>query len=100
MKKWFMEKILCSNKKNLLFIGGCAFFVLFVTQILLLCNNTYFNSNSDDVAQYAVILRQYIENFKSGNFSWFNFNKASFTSKISSFIGLKPLMVLPFSVSS
>lgn len=73
MKKWIKEKILDNNKNTLLLVLGCSFFVLAIYQIILLCRGTYFNSNSDDVVQYAPILIQYINNLKSGNIGWFNF---------------------------
>lgn len=73
MKKWFKEKILSSNKNTMLFIGITIFFILFIYQSVLLCCNTYFNSNSDDVVQYSPILLQYINNIKNGVFGWFNF---------------------------
>lgn len=74
MKKWFEEKILTSNKKTLFFIGAFVFFALFIWQAILLARGTYYNSSSDDVVQYSVIVRQYVEMFKSGDFSWFNFS--------------------------
>ena len=73
MKKWFVEKILSSNKKTLQFIGATVLFVLFVYCFILFCGGTYFNSNSDDVAQYMPFLYQYIENFKTGKLGWYNF---------------------------
>ena len=74
MKKWLEEKILNSNKKTLLLMAVFMFSFLFVFQAMLLVKGTFYNSNSDDVAQYSVILKQYIEMVKSGEFSWFNFN--------------------------
>ena len=77
MKKWLEEKIFSDSKKTLLFIGLITFFILFTYQIVLLCYGTYFNSNSDDVAQYSPILIQYINYFKQGHFSWYNFSNNS-----------------------
>lgn len=74
MKNWFKDKILSDNKKTLLFISLCVFSLLFIYQIILFVNGTYFNSSSDDVLQYSPILGQYIEYFKSGNLSWYNYS--------------------------
>lgn len=76
MKKWFSENILSSNKKSLLLVGLSAFFILSIYQIILLVNGTYFNSNSDDVLQYSVILSEYVENLKCGNINFFKFNNS------------------------
>lgn len=73
MKKWFKEKILSNNKNTLLLVLFSSLFILSIYQIILLCRGTYFNSNSDDVAQYSPILLQYIENIKHGRFGFFNF---------------------------
>lgn len=73
MKKWLNDKIFNNNKKTLFFIGAVSFFVLFIYQLVLLGFGKYFNSNSDDVAQYSPILLQYINYFKEGNFSFYNF---------------------------
>lgn len=74
MKKMMEEKIFSSKKNTLLFIGGIVFFVLLIYQIILSVRGTYFSGSSDDVVQYEPILRQYIEYFKDGNFSFFNFS--------------------------
>ena len=74
MKNWFKDKILSDNKKTLLFISLCVFSLLFIYQIILFVSGTYFNSSSDDVLQYSPILGQYIEYFKSGNLSWYNYS--------------------------
>lgn len=74
MKKWFNEKILGDNKKTLLFISGATFLVLFIYQLVLFSLGLYFHSNSDDLAQYSPILIQYINYFKEGNFSFYNFS--------------------------
>ena len=73
MKKWFEGKILSNNKNTIKFIAGLTFFVLFIYQVVLFCCGTYFNSNSDDVAQYSSILSQYIEYLKNGKLSFYNF---------------------------
>lgn len=74
MKNWFKEKILNDNKKTLLFISLCVFSILFIYQICVFAYGTYFNSSSDDVLQYSPILGQYIELFKSGKLSLFNYS--------------------------
>ena len=74
MKNWFKEKILGDNKKTLLFISLCVFVILFIYQISLFAYGTYFNSSSDDVLQYSPILGQYIEYFKSGDLSLYNYS--------------------------
>lgn len=74
MKKMFKEKILSNNKNTLLFIGISAFVVLLIYQIILFALGTYFNSNSDDVAQYSLILGEYIDKFKAGKLSLYNFD--------------------------
>lgn len=74
MKKWFNEKILSSNKKTVCFISISVFFVLLIYQTILLCFGTYFNSSSDDIIQYSPILSQYINYFKEGKLSWFNYS--------------------------
>ena len=73
MKKWLENKVFSSNKKTMLFIGIALFFVLFIYQIVMLCFGTYFNSNSDDFVQYAPILTQYVNYFKEGKLSAYNF---------------------------
>ena len=74
MKKWFEEKILNSNKRTLIFVGVIAFCILFLLQTTLLIKGTYYNNSSDDVVQYSIIVRQYIEMIKSGEISLFNFS--------------------------
>ena len=74
MKNWFKDKILSDNKKTLLFISLCVFSLLLVYQIVLFASGTYFNSSSDDILQYSPILGQYIEYFKSGNLSFYNYS--------------------------
>lgn len=74
MRKWFDEKISSSNKRTILFISLSVFFILLAYQITLFCCGMYFNSNSDDVVQYSPILIQYINYFKEGNFSLYNFS--------------------------
>lgn len=73
MKKWFKEKILSNNKNTMLFITITCFFVLAIYQTILFCYGTYFNSNSDDFLQYSPILVQYINYFKEGKLSFYNF---------------------------
>lgn len=74
MKKWFEEKIFSNNRRTLLFISAFVFFVLFVYQIMLFANGTYFNSSSDDVVQYSPILSQYIKYLKNGSLSFYNYS--------------------------
>lgn len=74
MKAWFNEKIFSSNKRTILFVFFSVFFILLAYQGLLFGCGLYFNSNSDDVAQYSPILIQYINYFKEGNFSFYNFS--------------------------
>lgn len=80
MKKVLEEKIFCSKKKTLLFVGIIVFLVLFFYQFILLMNGSYFSGASDDVVQYEPILRQYIEYFKEGKFGFFNFSNNSGSS--------------------
>lgn len=90
MKKWFEEKILNSNKRTLIFVGVIAFFILFLLQTTLLIKGTYYNNSSDDVVQYSIIVRQYIEMIKSGEISLFNFSN-NFGSSIFADVYYLPL---------
>jgi len=101
MINWFKNKILSSNKNTLFLIGSVLFSLLFIYQIVLVCYGNYFSANSDDVLQYSPILLQYIDYFKEGKLTWYNFTNSFGTSVFADvyYVPLDIFTVLTFILS-
>ncbi|MBP5342544.1 YfhO family protein [bacterium] len=72
--KSFFENVFSSNKKALTFLASMLLIIMAIYfLVILIFRNNFYNNWSDDSLQYYPFMCDFIDNIKSGNFSWYSF---------------------------